>query len=180
MARATCIFRARFCASWRANYCGGDPVRQGNLRVRANCGGWHGPLHSVDGSYGKHVHQPQAAREIRGGVDGSDQHSDCARNGDSGGPVHSCESLSNDRGEAGEGQLLLGRACYNSSVRSSHRGREVNMEALKFLALNVGIGVAVAGAFQFLVGLALAPLERMRLRWLEREREAEAAKAVRV
>jgi hypothetical protein len=52
------------------------------------------------------------------------------------------------------------------------------MEALKFLALDVGISVAVAGAFTFLVSLAMDPLERMRLRWLERE--SEAGKAARV
>jgi hypothetical protein len=49
------------------------------------------------------------------------------------------------------------------------------MEALKFLALEVGISVAVAGAFTFLVSLAMDPLERMRLRWVEREREAVKA-----
>jgi ABC-type transport system involved in cytochrome c biogenesis permease subunit len=52
------------------------------------------------------------------------------------------------------------------------------MEALKFLALDVGISVVVAGAITFLVTLAMDPLERMRLRWLEREREA--GKAARV
>jgi ABC-type transport system involved in cytochrome c biogenesis permease subunit len=52
------------------------------------------------------------------------------------------------------------------------------MEALKFLALEVGISVVVAGVITFLVSLAMDPLERMRLRWLEREREA--GKAARV
>ncbi len=52
------------------------------------------------------------------------------------------------------------------------------MEALRFLALEVGISVVVAGIITFLVSLAMDPLERMRLRWLEREREA--GKAARV
>jgi len=49
------------------------------------------------------------------------------------------------------------------------------MEALKFLALDVGFAVAFAAVVTFLVSLAMDPLERMRLRWVEREREAVKA-----